>query len=156
MWARASVTTSREIDQHLERSSFPGTFLVVQSTGGLYDGDRARRECIRMLESGPAAGVIGTQALCAAIDLPSAIAFDMGGTTAKAGVIHQGRVLIAGTAMVGGYNEGLPIQIPMIDIQEVGTGGGSIARLAAGGALRVGPEVGRRGARPGLLWAGRS
>jgi N-methylhydantoinase A len=136
-----------EIDQHLERSGFPGTFLVVQSTGGLYDGDRARRECIRMLESGPAAGVIGTQALCAAIDLPSAIAFDMGGTTAKAGVIHQGRVLIAGTAMVGGYNEGLPIQIPMIDIQEVGTGGGSIARLAAGGALRVGPES--AGAAPG-------
>jgi N-methylhydantoinase A len=135
-----------EIDQHLERSGFPGTFLVVQSTGGLYDGDRARRECIRMLESGPAAGVIGTQALCAAIDLPNAIAFDMGGTTAKAGVIHQGRVLIAGTAMVGGYNEGLPIQIPMIDIQEVGTGGGSIARLA-GGALRVGPES--AGAAPG-------
>jgi N-methylhydantoinase A len=136
-----------EIDQHLAQSGFPGTFLVVQSTGGLYDGDRARRECIRMLESGPAAGVIGTQALCAAIDLPSAIAFDMGGTTAKAGVIHQGRVLIAGTAMVGGYNEGLPIQIPMIDIQEVGTGGGSIARLAAGGALRVGPES--AGAAPG-------
>jgi N-methylhydantoinase A len=136
-----------EIDEHLERSGFPGTFLVVQSTGGLYDGDRARRECIRMLESGPAAGVIGTQALCAAIDLPSAIAFDMGGTTAKAGVIHQGRVLIAGTAMIGGYNEGLPIQIPMIDIQEVGTGGGSIARLAAGRALRVGPES--AGAAPG-------
>ncbi len=136
-----------EIDEHLERSGFPGTFLVVQSTGGLYDGERARRECIRMLESGPAAGVIGTQVLCAAIDLPSAIAFDMGGTTAKAGVIHQGRVLIAGTAMVGGYNEGLPIQIPMIDIQEVGTGGGSIARLAAGGALRVGPES--AGAAPG-------
>ena len=136
-----------EIDEHLERSGFPGTFLVVQSTGGLYDGERARRECIRMLESGPAAGVIGTQALCAAIDLPSAIAFDMGGTTAKAGVIHQGRVLIAGTAMIGGYNEGLPIQIPMIDIQEVGTGGGSIARLAAGGALRVGPES--AGAAPG-------
>jgi N-methylhydantoinase A len=136
-----------EIDQHLEHRGFPGTFLVVQSTGGLYDGERARRECIRMLESGPAAGVIGTQVLCAAIDLPSAIAFDMGGTTAKAGVIHQGRVLIAGTAMVGGYNEGLPIQIPMIDIQEVGTGGGSIARLAAGGALRVGPES--AGAAPG-------
>jgi N-methylhydantoinase A len=141
-----------EIDQHLERSAFPGTFLVVQSTGGLYDGDRARRECIRMLESGPAAGVIGTQALCAAIDLPSAIAFDMGGTTAKAGVIHQGRVLIAGTAMVGGYNEGLPIQIPMIDIQEVGTGGGSIARRAARCASgRSRPA--RRRARPAMALA---
>ncbi|HVO15549.1 MAG TPA: hydantoinase/oxoprolinase family protein [Alphaproteobacteria bacterium] len=136
-----------EIDGHLEKTGFPGTFLVVQSTGGLYDGDRARLECIRMLESGPAAGVIGTKALCEAIDLPSAIAFDMGGTTAKAGVIHDGRVLITGSAMVGGYNEGLPIQIPMIDIQEVGTGGGSIAYVVAGGALRVGPES--AGAAPG-------
>jgi N-methylhydantoinase A len=136
-----------EIDGHLEQTGFPGTFLVVQSTGGLYDGDRARSECIRMLESGPAAGVIGTKALCEAIDQPSAIAFDMGGTTAKAGVIHDGRVLITGSALVGGYNEGLPIQIPMIDIQEVGTGGGSIAYVVAGGALRVGPES--AGAAPG-------
>lgn len=136
-----------EIDGHLEQTGFPGTFLVVQSTGGLYDGDRARSECIRMLESGPAAGVIGTKALCEAIDLPSAIAFDMGGTTAKAGVIHDGKVLITSSAMVGGYNEGLPIQIPMIDIQEVGTGGGSIAYIVAGGALRVGPES--AGAAPG-------
>ena len=100
-----------------------------------------------MLESGPAAGVIGTKTLCANIGLKNAIAFDMGGTTAKAGVIYDGEVLMTGGALVGGYATGLPLQIPMIDIQEVGTGGGSIARIEAGEALRVGPES--AGAQPG-------
>ena len=58
----------------------------------------------------------------------------MGGTTAKAGVIYDGEVLMTGSALIGGYATGLPVQIPMIDIQEVGTGGGSIARVEAGGA----------------------
>ena len=137
----------RELDSHLHAAAFPGEFLIVQSTGGLYDSKQAGRECIRMLESGPAAGVIGTRALCQAIGLGSAIAFDMGGTTAKAGVILNGTVLMVGNAMVGGYAEGLPVQIPMIDIQEVGTGGGSIARVEPGNSLRVGPQS--AGATPG-------
>lgn len=141
-----------ETDAFLSEVGFPGTFLVVQSTGGLYDGAQASRECIRMLESGPAAGVIGTRELCAATGLNNAIAFDMGGTTAKAGVILAGVELTAGHVMVGGYAEGLPIQIPMIDIQEVGTGGGSIARVVAGGAIRVGPES--AGAVPGPVCYG--
>jgi N-methylhydantoinase A len=141
-----------ETSAFLDGASFPGKFLIVQSNGGLYDSGQARRECIRMLESGPAAGVIGTRQLCASIDLPSAIAFDMGGTTAKAGVILNGAELTAGQVMVGGYSEGLPIQIPMIDIEEVGTGGGSIARVVAGGALRVGPES--AGAVPGPVCYG--
>jgi N-methylhydantoinase A len=124
----------------------------VQSTGGLYDAEQAGRECIRMLESGPAAGVIGTRQLCAAIGMKDAIAFDMGGTTAKAGVIFNGTEMTAGHVMVGGYNEGLPIQIPMIDIAEVGTGGGSIARVVAGSAMRVGPES--AGAAPGPVCYG--
>ena len=63
----------------------------MQSTGGLYEAEQAQSQCVRMLESGPAAGVIGTQALCRTLGLDNAIAFDMGGTTAKAGVIYQGR-----------------------------------------------------------------
>ena len=141
-----------ETDRFLKGVSFPGKFLIVQSNGGLYDSDQARRECIRMLESGPAAGVIGTRELCARIALPNAIAFDMGGTTAKAGVILNGVELTAGHVMVGGYNEGLPIQIPMIDIEEVGTGGGSIARVVTGSAMRVGPES--AGAVPGPVCYG--
>ena len=108
-----------------------------------------------MLESGPAAGVIGTKALCDSIGLKNAIAFDMGGTTAKAGVIHDGEVLMIGSTLVGGYATGLPVQIPMIDIQEVGTGGGSIARVEIGGALHVGPESAGAAARAGLLRARR-
>ena len=99
-----------------------------------------------MLESGPAAGVIGTQALCHALGLENAIAFDMGGTTAKAGVIHKGEALTTGAALIGGYDRALPVQIAMMDIFEVGTGGGSIARVEEGG-LRVGPQS--AGAAPG-------
>jgi N-methylhydantoinase A len=141
-----------EMGDHLEAAGFDGDFLVVQSTGGLFGHDEARQACIRMLESGPAAGVIGTKALCDRIGLENAIAFDMGGTTAKAGVIHHGSVLMIGGTLVGGYATGLPVQIPMIDIQEVGTGGGSIARVDAGGALHVGPES--AGAQPGPVCYG--
>src|SRR5215470_886063 len=141
-----------EMGEHLEAAGFDGDFLIVQSTGGLFGVDEARSACIRMLESGPAAGVIGTKALCDRIGLKNAIAFDMGGTTAKAGVIHHGEVLMTGSALIGGYSTGLPIQIPMIDIEEVGTGGGSIARVETGGALHVGPES--AGAQPGPVCYG--
>ena len=142
-----------EVENYLEQARFPGRFLVVQSSGGLFGSAQARSECVRMLESGPAAGVIGTQALCASLGLDHAISFDMGGTTAKAGVVLHGRALMANNVMVGGYSEGLPIQVPMIDIQEVGTGGGSIARIGAGNALRVGPQS--AGAIPGPVCYGR-
>ncbi|MCW5689444.1 MAG: hydantoinase/oxoprolinase family protein [Pseudolabrys sp.] len=140
-----------EMDEHLTETGFTGTFLVVQSTGGLFDIEEAQQSCIRMLESGPAAGVIGSKVLCDQLGLKNAIAFDMGGTTAKAGVIYQGDVLMTGGQIVGGYASGLPLQIPMIDIQEVGTGGGSIARIEAG-ALRVGPES--AGSSPGPVCYG--
>jgi len=140
-----------EMGEHLSSAGFDGDFLIVQSTGGLFAVDEARSACIKMLESGPAAGVIGTKALCDSIELEHAIAFDMGGTTAKAGVIHQRQVLMTGSALIGGYATGLPVQIPMIDIQEVGTGGGSIARVETG-ALHVGPES--AGAQPGPVCYG--
>src|SRR5215469_4025010 len=135
-----------EIGEHIREAGFDGSFLVVQSTGGLYEAEQAKTHCVRMLESGPAAGVIGTQALCHALGLPGAIAFDMGGTTAKAGVIHRGEPLTTGTALIGSYAQALPVQIAMMDIFEVGTGGGSIARVE-NGALRVGPQS--AGAAPG-------
>ncbi|MDE0049687.1 MAG: hydantoinase/oxoprolinase family protein [Rhodospirillales bacterium] len=136
-----------EIDDHLKRAGFAGSFLVVQSTGGLYEAEEARRHCVRMLESGPAAGVIGTRALCAALGLENAIAFDMGGTTAKAGVIYKGEALTTGAALLGGYEKALPVQIAMMDIFEVSAGGGSIARVDEDGALHVGPQS--AGAAPG-------
>jgi N-methylhydantoinase A len=135
-----------EIGEHIAEAGFDGSFLVVQSTGGLYDAAQAKSHCIRMLESGPAAGVIGARALCQALALDNAIAFDMGGTTAKAGVIHDREPLTTGAALIGGYEQALPIQIAMMDIFEVGTGGGSISRVDDG-ALRVGPQS--AGAVPG-------
>src|SRR6201993_1362683 len=135
-----------EIDAHMRKAGFDGSFLVVQSTGGLYEAAQAQDQCVRMLESGPAAGVIGTQALCHMLGIDNAIAFDMGGTTAKAGVIHKGEALTTGAALIGGYDQALPVQIAMMDIFEVGTGGGSIARAEEGG-LRVGPQS--AGAQPG-------
>jgi len=135
-----------EIDEHIRQAGFTGSFLVVQSTGGLYEVAQAKTQCVRMLESGPAAGVIGTQALCRTLGIENAIAFDMGGTTAKAGVIYKGEPLTTGAALIGGYDQALPVQIAMMDIFEVGTGGGSIARVVEGG-LRVGPQS--AGASPG-------
>jgi N-methylhydantoinase A len=135
-----------EINEHIKAAGFGGSFLVVQSTGGLYEAEQAKSQCVRMLESGPAAGVIGAKALCRALRLDNAIAFDMGGTTAKAGVIYKGEPLTTGAALIGGYERALPIQIAMMDIFEVGTGGGSIAWVEDG-ALRVGPRS--AGAQPG-------
>jgi N-methylhydantoinase A len=145
-------TYLEELRARIEEKGFAGSFLIVQSNGGLFDVEEAKRSCIRMLESGPAAGVIGTKALCDSIGLRNAIAFDMGGTTAKAGVIYDGTVLMTGGSLIGGYATGLPVQLPMIDIQEVGTGGGSIARAGPAGALRVGPES--AGAEPGPVCYG--
>lgn len=141
------------LESHLEQNGFPGNFYAVQSTGGLFPVEDAKQHCVRMLESGPAAGVIGAQAVCAQLGLTQAIAFDMGGTTAKAGVISNGAPLTTSNALIGGYAKALPIQIPMIDIFEVGTGGGSIAVLNEGGALRVGPRS--AGSMPGPACYGR-
>ena len=142
-----------ELEEHLGQKGFAGDFYAVQSTGGLFPLEHARQECVRMLESGPAAGVIGAQAICAQLGLADSIAFDMGGTTAKAGVISEGRPLTTGSALIGGYEKALPIQIPMMDIFEVGTGGGSIARLELGNSLRVGPRS--AGSMPGPVCYGR-
>jgi N-methylhydantoinase A len=142
-----------QIDAHLEASDFAGSFLLVQSSGGLYESAQAKEQCIRILESGPAAGVIGAQALCRATGIEDAIAFDMGGTTAKAGVICKGEALTTGLALVGGYEQALPVQMAMIDVCEVGTGGGSIAFVDEAGALRVGPQS--AGAEPGPACYGR-
>ncbi|WP_035609999.1 hydantoinase/oxoprolinase family protein [Hylemonella gracilis] len=142
-----------QLERHLCGQGFEGDFYIVQSTGGLFPVEHAKVGCVRMLESGPAAGVIGAQAICAQLGMGDAIAFDMGGTTAKAGVISEGRPLTTGSALIGGYERALPIQIPMMDIHEVGTGGGSIARVETGKALRVGPQS--AGSIPGPVAYGR-
>ena len=74
-----------DLEQRLQQVGFRGDLMIMQSNGGLSDIATARRQGIQMLESGPAGGVVGTMALCEALDLDAAIAFDMGGTTGEAG-----------------------------------------------------------------------
>lgn len=142
-----------ELESRLRGDGFTGDLMMMQSNGGLYDLETARRLCIQMMESGPAGGVVGTMSLCEALGLESVIAFDMGGTTAKACVVQRGQPTLSSDYFLGGYNEGLAIRIPVLDIVEVGTGGGSIAWLDEGGALHVGPQS--AGAEPGPVCYGR-
>jgi N-methylhydantoinase A len=142
-----------DLERRLHDHKFAGNLMIMQSNGGLSDVEMARRQCIQMMESGPAGGVVGTMALCEALDLEAAIAFDMGGTTAKACVIRRGEPSLSPDYFIGGYNEGLAIRIPVLDIVEVGTGGGSIAFLDEGGGLHVGPRS--AGAEPGPASYGR-
>jgi N-methylhydantoinase A len=142
-----------DLERRLRDNKFRGNLMIMQSNGGLSDVDMARRQCIQMMESGPAGGVVGSMALCELLDLDAAIAFDMGGTTAKASVIRRGEPSLSPDYFIGGYNEGLAVRIPVLDIVEVGTGGGSIAWLDEGGGLHVGPRS--AGAEPGPASYGR-
>src|ERR687892_170358 len=142
-----------DLERRLKQNKFAGSLMIMQSNGGLSDVEMARRQCIQMMESGPAGGVVGTMALCEMLDVDAAIAFDMGGTTAKASVIRRGQPSLSPDYFIGGYNEGLAIRIPVLDIVEVGTGGGSIAWLDEGGGLHVGPRS--AGAEPGPASYGR-
>ncbi len=141
-----------DLERRLKQNKFAGNLMIMQSNGGLSDVEMARRQCIQMMESGPAGGVVGTMALCETLDLAAAIAFDMGGTTAKACVIRRGEPSLSPDYFIGGYNEGLAIRIPVLDIVEVGTGGGSIAFLDEGGGSACRSEERRRRAGTGKLW----
>jgi N-methylhydantoinase A len=142
-----------DLESRLRGEGFRGSLSVMQSNGGLTDVAGARSQCIEMIESGPAAGVIGAVAVCGELGIPSAIAFDMGGTTAKACVVQNGSAHVRPDYYVGGYASGLVLRVPVLDIVEVGTGGGSIAWLDEGGALHVGPRS--AGAMPGPAAYGR-
>ena len=126
--------------KHLAQSGFAGSFLIVQSRESSRRHGRNRPAYACWNRTPP---VIGTQALCGA-HYRERVAFDMGGTTAKAGVIYKGHVDDRKRA-AGGC--ALPVQIAMMDIFEVSAGGGSIATVDGAGALRVGPQS--AGAKPG-------
>jgi len=108
---------------------------------------------VRMLESGPAAGVVGAQALCRELKLADAVAFDMGGTTAKCAMIERGRYAVESIYHIGGPDAGIPIRGNVIDILEVGVGGGSIGWLDGQKRLNVGPRS--AGSMPGPACYGR-
>lgn len=132
----------------LERESGAIDFQVMQSNGGSIRSRQARREAVRCVLSGPAGGVVGARYVAAAAGFDQLLTFDMGGTSTDVS-------LCIGDIQVTTESEidGLPIRVPVIDIHTVGSGGGSIAYVDAGGALRVGPHS--AGAEPGPACYGR-
>jgi N-methylhydantoinase A len=140
----------------VQRIGIDVPLLLMQSNGGLTTAKAAAVTPMHIIESGPAAGVVGVQALMRRIGVANAIAFDMGGTTAKASLIENGEVTRAAEYQVGAgivlgsrllSGAGYTLKVPAIDLAEIGAGGGSILWIDAGGALQAGPHS--AGASPG-------
>ena len=136
----------------LQRLGFSGSLFLMISSGGIVTVDTAVRFPVRLLESGPAGGALAAASYGAACGYSDLLSFDMGGTTAKFCIIDQGQPLIGHEFEVDRRyrlkkGSGLPIKLPVIEMIEIGAGGGSIARIDALGLLKVGPES--AGAEPG-------
>jgi N-methylhydantoinase A len=139
----------------LDAYGLEADMLVMQSNGGLMTTESAAERPVFMVESGPAAGVMAATHLGRTINISNLISFDMGGTTAKVGLVLEGRPTVTKDYEVGAKasatgsarGSGYPIRTPVIDLVEIGAGGGSIAWVDTGGALRVGPQS--AGAHPG-------
>jgi N-methylhydantoinase A len=123
--------------------------VVMLSSGGVVPAAEAAAHPARLLVSGPAGGVVGAGLVARRAGFEDAIAFDMGGTSTDVCLLPGGRAERVPEREVGG----LPVRLPTVDVHTVGAGGGSLVRLDAGGALRVGPES--AGARPGPACYGR-
>ena len=142
----------RRLDRVLRERGFGGRFHLIQSSGGLTAPETAQALPIRFLESGPAGGAQASALVGRAIGHSDLLSFDMGGTTAKASLIQDGEPDIAPmleAARVHRFKKGsgLPVHAPVIDMMEIGAGGGSIARVDELGLLKVGPQS--AGAEPG-------
>ncbi len=122
---------------------------IMQSNGGIITADAARDRPVNTLLSGPAAGVQGATYVAGLAGFEDVVTMDMGGTSCDVSLVQNGDPLVSTDVEVGDY----PVSVPMIDIHTVGSGGGSIAWLDAGGALRVGPRS--AGADPGPVCYGR-
>src|SRR3954466_11794762 len=128
---------------------FAGDLSIMRSNGGVMTPEVATERPVAMMESGPVGGIIASAQVGIALGFQNVIPSDMGGTTAKASLIRSGEPTLAPGYYVGGYASGHPVMLPMIDVVEVGAGGGSIAWLDDVGALKVGPQS--AGADPGPI-----
>lgn len=122
---------------------------IMQSNGGTTTFNSAKQTPINMVESGPVAGIYGAAVLGEILDEKNIIAFDIGGTTAKCSLINQGEVKVSTDYFIekNERSAGYPIKVPVVDIVEIGNGGGSIAWIDGAGSLKVGPQS--AGALPG-------
>ncbi|HLW46953.1 MAG TPA: hydantoinase/oxoprolinase family protein [bacterium] len=146
------------LERDLGRAGFRGAFYLMQSSGGLLSTATAREFPVRILESGPAGGALAAANAGRVARRDRLLSFDMGGTTAKLAVINNGEPMVApGFEVARVYRfargSGFPVRIPVIEMIEIGAGGGSIARVDRLGLIRVGPES--AGAHPGPACYGR-
>jgi len=141
------TTYLKALEEPLRNQKFSGRFMIMQSNGGVMTSQRASKMPVAMMESGPAGGIIGAGELGKLIGEPDVIAFDMGGTTAKTCLVEQGLPKMTDQYYIGGYQNGHVMRLPVVDIIEVGAGGGSIAWIDEGGSLKVGPKS--AGSKPG-------
>lgn len=149
-----------KIQQDVRDAGADPGLLMMQSNGGVTDFDMAAERPVALVESGPAAGVIAARNVARLLGRDDAFSFDMGGTTAKVGLIQDGEPRVVKDYEVGAVamsrnrgGTGYPIRTPVIDLVEIGAGGGSIAWIDEGGSIRVGPES--AGADPGPACYGR-
>ena len=149
------------IESRLRERGVSGELLIMQSNGGVLTFDTGVEKPAYMVESGPAAGVIVSNFIAGGLEHKDIISFDMGGTTAKVGLILDGRPKVTKEYEVGAQalpgvgqsrGSGYPIRTPVVDLVEIGAGGGSIAWVDTGGILRVGPRS--AGADPGPICYG--
>jgi N-methylhydantoinase A len=141
-----------KLETGLQNKGYTGRLFIMMSNGGISALDTAKRFPVRMIESGPAAGALAATFYGNLIKEENILSFDMGGTTAKMCVIHQGKPILSKefeAARVHRFKRGsgLPLKIPSIELIEIGAGGGSIASMDSMGLLKVGPQS--SGADPG-------
>jgi N-methylhydantoinase A len=141
-----------KLSDRLDSLGFKGKLFIMLSSGGITSVETARRFPVRIIESGPTAAVIASQFYGKMFQIKDMFCFDMGGTTAKSCLIQKGQAGLVSTFEVGRVQRfkkgsGLPIQVPVVDLMEIGAGGGSIAKISHMGLLQVGPES--SGADPG-------
>ena len=146
--AYAKPVTSRyltKLEERVRGRGFKGELLLMQSSGGINSVEFAREFPVQIIESGPAAGTLGAAHFAQLANLPKVLAFDMGGTTAKLALVEDGRAIRTNDFEVAHVHRfkrgsGIPVRISVVDLIEIGAGGGSIARLTRVGTLQVGPE----------------
>ncbi|MEZ5754308.1 MAG: hydantoinase/oxoprolinase family protein [Paracoccaceae bacterium] len=129
---------------------YPRDLLVMNGNGGMVAASKVSREAVKTVMSGPASGVMAALATGRRAGFPNLLTYDMGGTSTDVAMIRNGRAPVSNEIEV---EYAMPIHVPMVDVRTVGAGGGSIARVDAGGMLRVGPES--AGSSPGPICYGR-
>jgi N-methylhydantoinase A len=143
-----------KLSERLESTGSKGKLFIMLSSGGITSVETAAEFPVRIIESGPTAAVIAGQYYGKLFDIPDMFCFDMGGTTAKSCLIQGGVAGVVPAFEVGRVQRfmkgsGLTIQVPVVDLMEIGAGGGSIAKVSKMGTLQVGPES--SGADPGPI-----